>query len=489
MAKQLPVSRLVRVDVSMSPVAAQRRGFGTLLVVTDDAAISAAERIRTYSGAEDVIVDFGANSETASAALAYFGQSPKPKQMMVGRFVKTASAASLLGGILSSAQQAMSNFTSITAGALTLNVDGASVALTAIDLSAATNLAGVASALTTKAAGKFTARWTGERFEITSPTTGASSAVDFATDSPLAQALRVTASLGAAKYAAAAAETPVQAVTTLMETSGAWYGLHFATQTALTAQEQQSIAALVEAASMPRVFGITSQDTKCLDATATDDIASVMKAAKYRRTFVQYSGSSKYAACSFMGRAFSVNFSGNKTTITLMYKQEPGVTAENLTTNQANALQAKNCNVFVAYQNDTAIIQYGKMADGGYFDEVHGTDWFADAVQNAQWNALYGSTTKIPQTDAGQAVLITAVAGVCDEAINNGLIAPGTWNANGFGQLKQGDFLKDGFYIYAEPIYAQAQSIREQRIAPPITVGIKLAGAFHEVDVLVNVNR
>jgi hypothetical protein len=172
-----------------------------------------------------------------------------------------------------------------------------------------------------------------------------------------------------------------------------------------------------------------------------------------------------------------------------MYKLEPGVVAELITETQALTLKDKRCNVFVRYQNDTAIIQYGVMSGQAYFDEIHGLDWFADALQTAEYNLLYQSKTKIPQTDAGQNQLVTVAANVCQEAINNGLIAPGQWNADGFGQIERGDFLTEGFYIYTPPMASQDQSIREQRIAPPIQIALKLAGAIHEIDCIVDVNR
>ena len=80
-------------------------------------------------------------------------------------------------------------------------------------------------------------------------------------------------------------------------------------------------------------------------------------------------------------------------------------------------------------------------------------------------------------------------AAVCQEAVNNGLVAEGQWNADGFGQLERGDFLPEGFYIYSPPMATQDQSTREQRIAPPIQIALKLAGAIHEIDAIVDVNR
>ena len=142
-----------------------------------------------------------------------------------------------------------------------------------------------------------------------------------------------------------------------------------------------------------------------------------------------------YAIVSALGRAFTVNFSANRSTITLKFKQLPGVVAEGLTETQAQALEAKRCNVFAAYDNDTAIFQEGVMSGPAYFDEIHGLDWLQNAIQSETWNLLYQSKAKIPQTDAGANQIITCIEAVLGEAVNNGLVAPGTWNADGFGLL------------------------------------------------------
>ena len=73
--------------------------------------------------------------------------------------------------------------------------------------------------------------------------------------------------------------------------------------------------------------------------------------------------------------------------------------------------------------------------------------------------------------------------------MNNGLVAPGQWNADGFGQLERGDTLPKGYYIYAQPMALQNQAIRETRVAPPMQIALKLACAIHEIDAIVDVNR
>jgi hypothetical protein len=100
----------------------------------------------------------------------------------------------------------------------------------------------------------------------------------------------------------------------------------------------------------------------------------------------------------------------------------------------------------------------------------------------------YTSTTKVPQTDSGQNQYVNAISQVSDQAVTNGFAAPGIWNAPGFGQLAQGQYLKYGYYIYAQPIALQSESDRAARKAPPITEALKLAGSTQTVSVLVNVN-
>lgn len=491
MAQGLNVGRLVRVSVNLAPLAAARRGFGTLLVAGDSNVIDGSERLRSYVDLESVAADFGTSAPEYLAASLYFGQSPRPQMLMIGRWLRTATAGLLKGGILTAGEQALANFTAITTGSFNITVDGSVKNITALNLSGVTNLNGVASAINAKITGA-TVAWDGSRFIVTSNTTGTTSSVSYATASGSGQdvsaLLKLTAATALAPVDGFAAETPVQCAAAMANQSGQWYGLSFAASTMPNASQIIEVAAFIEGASISRIFGVTETDTRVLDAGYTSDLASQLKALSYKRTCVQFSAN-PYAICSMMGRAFSVNFSANRSTITLMYKQEPGVVAALLTETQAQTLKAKRCNVFVKYMNDTAIIQYGVMSGQAYFDEIHGLDWFSDALQTAEYNLLYQSKTKIPQTDAGQNQLVNTAAGVCQEAINNGLIAPGQWNADGFGQLSRGDYLSEGFYIYTPPMAAQDQSIREQRIAPPIQIALKLAGAIHEIDCIVDVNR
>ncbi|WP_410741774.1 DUF3383 family protein [Citrobacter freundii] len=285
-------------------------------------------------------------------------------------------------------------------------------------------------------------------------------------------------------------ETLLQAVNALLDYNS-WYGLHLAVPVADYPDDADliSVSAAIESATVSRILAITSSEADILSSAVETDLATKLKAAKYSRTYIQYSSTSPYAALSAFGRAFTVNFTGSNTTITLKFKQLPGITYETIGTSQANALEAKNCNVYVYYENDTAILEQGVMCNGDFFDERHGLDWLQNAVQTADYNTLYTSTTKIPQTDAGTTTRIANIEKVLDVADKNGLFAPGIWTGGPMGQLGTGDTLTKGYYTWADTVDNQLQTDREARKGVPIQVAAKLAGAVHYGDVAITVVR
>lgn len=493
MATGLSVNRIVNVSIYLSPTATPRRNFGVLCVAGDSDVITGLERLRFYSTLDAVAEDFGLSAPEYLAAELFFSQSPTPSIMAVGRWLQAATPGILPGGV---ATTELDSWTAVTDGAMKIEVDGVEASLSALDFSGETNLNGVASVITTALAGAgqsgATCAWDGTRFTITTTATGEGAFLDYATapeaGTDISGMLGLTEALAGTPVPGYDAETPAECAAALADVSGEWYGLMFAASANITDDELVGVAAFVEGTGKSRVAGFTVTDKRILQSTFTTDLASRLKALGYARSVVQYSAN-KYAVASLFGRAFTVNFSGNRTTITLKFKQEPGIAAETLTESQATVLADKNCNVFVNYDNDTAILQEGVVSSGAFFDEVHGTDWLQNAVQTEVYNLLYQSKTKVPQTEQGVSRIIARIAQVMEQGVANGLIAPGTWNTDGFGQLVEGAYLSKGYYIYSQPIVDQSQSEREQRIAPPIQCAVKLAGAIHSVDITIDINR
>lgn len=265
-----------------------------------------------------------------------------------------------------------------------------------------------------------------------------------------------------------------------------WYGLFIASS--YTNAEALEVAALIEAASPSRICAWTSQDPNELVADAVT-LGSQLHDLAYKRSIVMYSSHTAYAAMSVLGRMSTVNFEGSNTTITLKFKQCPGVVAENLTSNQYAQLKTNCVNVFAAFQNDSSILQEGVCSSGWFIDEIHGLDWLQNRVETDLWNVLYTTTTKVGQDEAGMNLLVATVTKSLEQGVRNRLLAPGVWNGDSFGALQTGDTLSTGFYVYIMPLAEQSQSDREARKAPPIQVAAKLSGAVHFVDVTITVNR
>lgn len=283
------------------------------------------------------------------------------------------------------------------------------------------------------------------------------------------------------------AEEPVDAVQILDNMfSNKWYGL-----SVLSADDDQlvAVAGYIEAATIKHFLGVTTQDTGTLVAGNETNIAYRLKELRTKKTAVQYSSESPYAAVSLLGRILTTNWSGNNTVITLMFKQEPLIVGESLTVSQLSAIESYNCNVFVNYNNDTTIIQNGVASSGDYVDTIIGADWLAIELQTAVYNLLYTTPTKIPQTDAGMHIIATVLDQVLSSAVNNGLLAPGVWQTTGFGIIGYGTPLPKGYYIYQPPVASQSPAQRAQRLSVPFQIAAKLAGAVHKADISVTINQ
>lgn len=482
-ATTLPVSRVVNVAVEMSPTAVALRNFGSCLILGDSDIIDTDERIRLYSSISDIATDFGISSREYLAAQAFFSQSPQPTQVYIGRWAKSATAGRLRGRTLSSAEQDISLFTAITTGTLSLTIDGASKSMASIDLSAETNLNGVASQISSALGVSGSCAWTGERFVITSATTGTSSTVATTDTGTLSSLMGFAGS--ATSVAGVAAESLASAITALLDYN-TWYMVCVAPD----ASDDSIVeaAGLIEAASPSRMIGFTTQNSTEIDSTASSTLGSRLKGLGYNRTILVYSSDSPVAAASVFGRMATINFEGSNTTLTLKFKQLPGVTAENLRSSQAEALKSHNVNAFCAYQNDTSILQEGITSGGWFIDETHGLDWLQNRVETDLWNLLYTSK-KVGQDESGATAIVSCVNKSLEQGVTNGLIAPGVWNGDAFGALESGDTLSTGYYVYIQPFDEQSQSDREARKAPPIQIAVKLKGAVHFINVTITVNR
>lgn len=492
----LSVSRVVNVQVLFAPQAAPQQRFDTLLIMGDTGVVDSGEGIREYDTIEAVVGDFGTTAPEYYGAVLFFSQIPQPGAgtMFIGTWARVATPGRLTGGPIAPVDQLLQNWTSITNGGFSVVFDGGTAEeITGLNFSAALNMNNIASIIQTALVAevpntKFT--WNGEQFICVSGSTGATSSVGYftapAAGTDISAQLNMTVTAAERSAPGLDPETPVAA---LARVDGrGWYGATFCASVPLTDSQHLANSAYIEAAADKHVYGLTTYEATILDPSNTSDIASQTMLADYMRTTIQYSLTTPFAICSWFGRALTVNFEGSNTTITMKFKIQPGVIPELLSAAEASTLQAKRANVYAQYNNGTSIVQEGVMSGPAYWDEIHGLDWLANRIQNDMWNLLY-QAPKVPQTNPGVHMLTNTADGGLSQGVTNGLIAPGVWNAPGFGELQQGGYLAAGWYTFANSVDTQDQADREARIAPLIQIAVKLAGAVHFANVLINVNR
>lgn len=285
-------------------------------------------------------------------------------------------------------------------------------------------------------------------------------------------------------------ETAVQALKACREANYEWYvGIVCEDQTAT-----QHLANLeyTNSCTPDTVYAYTSGDAEN-DAAATDNSVFVKAKNKlYRRCFGLFSTKHSDAVAAAIGNAMAFMTGTINSAFTMKFKTLSGIETENATSvfpsNSVTKIKGANGNVYVNRGTYYNMLEEGVMADGSFFDEIIFLDKFKNDCQLAIMDRLT-QNAKVPQTEAGMTILHRALEDVCQKYNKIGFLASGVWNGNDVLELTAGDTLPNGYLIQSEPIDKQSQSDRDNRIAPPIYIALKLAGAIHSVVVQVDVNR
>lgn len=206
-----------------------------------------------------------------------------------------ATAGKLTGGVLSSGDQALANFTGITAGAMSLTIDGAPKAISAVDLSGVTSMADVATALNGKTAPDATVAWAAgtAQFIVTSATTGGTSTVTITgADTPLSLAMKLATSAGSASTpgtSSTTGESFPDAMNDFYARGGNAYFYAYAGVNADAIADQQTIAAWVQSSteSKAQAMFMTTDPNAPLN-TATSDVGYQLRNTSMERATVIY---------------------------------------------------------------------------------------------------------------------------------------------------------------------------------------------------------
>jgi len=100
----------------------------------------------------------------------------------------------------------------------------------------------------------------------------------------------------------------------------------------------------------------------------------------------------------------------------------------------------------------------------------------------------------IPQTDAGQALILNAVRGACSRSVNRGFIAGGVWEGAtllpGTNQsLTAGTALPTGYWVGSPSFITQSSGDRALFQSMPVYVAVILAGTQQSFVIGINVQQ
>lgn len=480
----IDVSEFVKVDIAISPTGLSSGNFGILGFLTnEEGVITPAERARAYTSLASVGDDWATTTEVYKAATAFYGQTPTPTDFTAHMCFETGQVASLISANAVTVEELIAGVTG--AGVFDITIDAVNVSIVDLDFTAlATNdEAGVAleleTAIVAGGATGATVVWNGYSYVVNGVILGSASGIISYATGDAAELLGLT--VATAKISQGIdAETPLAALNELESLGIETVGLvtHKKYRDVVYAggdgTSTRDIAEWAEASN--RIFCNTSNDLGCLSSVITTDIASVMQSLTLKNTLTTFSkDANAYPSASVFGRAASVNFSGIGTTITLNLKQMPGIVAEDLTPNELAVLRSKYCSVIVVIAGQINAYTDSRMASGTWLDTIHGVMWLQNRIETDIFNLLYTTNTKIPYTEVGIEALVTVLTGSLQQAVNNGLAAP--------GYLADGTYLSAGFAITRVPLEEVPPADTGNRIYKGLGFTIKGAGALHEVEV------
>lgn len=376
----------VNVNVLLDTPALARKEFGTLLLVfATGLAVGFTERLRTYSSAADAEADADLPSNAKTAIAMVFGQTLKPSKLLVGR-----------------ADQMAAGVYTVTITAEGDDGDTHTVTVLGTEFSHAKTIGQSVGDVATAIKALIDAG--------SEPVTvGVAAGVLTITGTNKGQALGVTYA-GSGNAAGTAVETTETVdmgdeLTAIKAVDDSWFGVHLASRDAWNIE---AAAAWCEANGALQVAQSSDAD---LLTTATDDIASTLKAAGRKNTaLLYYADDTVWAALAWATNRLSVDPDQRATTWNKITLVDIAATALASTTELAN-LKGKNANAYIPFFSTTGTVD-GKTAAGNWIDEVVSREWTRARVREVVAALLLRYANlgrKIPYTDAGIQAISDAV--------------------------------------------------------------------------------
>ena len=280
-----------------------------------------------------------------------------------------------------------------------------------------------------------------------------------------------------------AAESPVQALDALLDRTADFYGIALADTR--TDAELLALEAHVSGLEKPAMLFLPLIGTPAAVA-ASASLLDQLHAASSRRVIAVYASAVSDAAA-VMGCAMGLQASHAALAFALCYKAVGGMQPSNLAQAQADAIEALGGNVYVTRGKSHTLLEKGSTPSGYRYDEVLYLDMIAEDLQNAAVSLLAENTDKLPQTDDASAQFMNVFSSILAGYTSRGILATAPWRGAAVGGIQAGDYIENGFALWADSYDNQSEADRAAHKAVPIQAALTLAGSLESVVITVNV--
>ena len=493
MAVVLPLSDVVNVIINLSARSAVRIGFNLSLLLADSAVLSTEKRVAVYSSLASMEDSgFRPNMPEYKAAQIFFAQQSRPQRVAIGYW---DSANETLAQAIAACRIAnrewygvvpLGKVTFPTAAQFTVNVNNLSFSMTPTpNTNFRIQFGSNASASVNVTTGA-TVPQTDEEFiallDGTSFTLDGKTYTGVVNDRTVVYTAGSTGSATPIGLNVSVFAVGASSVETQVDVSG--FMAIFTNGTDINGEfANPSMADILGASPLVEAVVPSSVMFTVVDLPTM----ITLKGMSFRRTLGVVTDDIMKPV-GILGWAMGANTRLAGSAYTLKFKQVVGVPVDDLTEAQVSDAKAAFGNVYINRGATYNWFEDGTMADGTWFDEMINLDMLANYIQLSVCDLL-NKTTKVPQTEAGVLQIINSFIPDLEMAVRTGFAAPGIWTAPGFLTLNQGDAIEKGYLVLSEAINDQSPADREARLAPPIYIALKLAGAIHYVVIQINVNR
>lgn len=454
----------------------------------------------TVANADGKSVTITTNATGDGADISYAGTPTEFTDVSTLLKLTSATGASIAEGQasnpakLTSGEITLADLYNVTDGAMTLDMNGATVNLYGLNFAtygSSLTLNEVVQILTAAIGSNGLVEVSGQSIVISTNQKGEGVTIGYASSASsitdLSAILALTQSTAASRidgYTPGGLVSEVALIQTAARCAGRSVFAWTLDRQYRDTQDQKDFADWAEAQDQA-YFSACTNSVQAYNTADTTNIGFYAYNKGYIKTSVMYHNNPQvYPDVSYAALALSVNYALENSTLTMKFKQLTGIETVPLTETQLSSLKARRINTYVSMGNSSSVVREGVQSADSWFTDSHvNLSNYKEELQVEVFN-VFMRNKKVKYTSAGQDLLVSAAAKINNRYIRNGTFADReeetTDNETGYTTLP-------ACSITPAPIYSATTSERANRVAPPIAIVAYEAGAFHSVAIDVTV--